>query len=382
MTVVKRTIKISIVALVTILVMLLSILVIDNITTQIGEYTQLNYDINSEYDAMTIGSFEEILKEINDENIAFSFSDSDFEYKEKVITAQYINEYYFKINDNLLYGKDFTTENIENKDKLVIIGSTLARELFLNSNAVGKTITVNSEKYKISGIYSDEENIINDYSKNGRSYMFFPYTNKIEYEKNYIDMIIYNNNSKSSILLEQMTLDDTYYKVDFSDKTKVINDFLVIINLIIYIGVVIIVLKIRKTANKRLLKSIKKSRENNYILEGIKSEPIKYIGYIFSLIIVPVALVGAFIIIDFNIFIPSEYIPNDNIFDIAQYIERITYFQNEYNKTLLLGDIFTINLYKNSFNLLVYLITIFMITYILLTKLIINLINYLREKKR
>lgn len=52
------------------------------------------------------------------------------------------NESYFEIYNHKLIGKGFIKENMENKDKVAVIESSLALKLFFNTNAVGKTITL------------------------------------------------------------------------------------------------------------------------------------------------------------------------------------------------------------------------------------------------
>ncbi|MCD8026996.1 MAG: hypothetical protein LUF33_08790 [Clostridiales bacterium] len=96
----------------------------------------------------------------------------------------------------------------------------------------------------------------------------------------------------------------------------------------------------------------------------------------------PAILIIIFFISDFSIYIIPKYIPYDNIFDISYYITAIAENSNLANSLALTGDTYLVNLYSNSFNLLVWLIIIFALIFTVTVIYIKNVIKklYLTRK--
>lgn len=359
----KRIFSAVLVTVLTICVFCLCFYVSGNALRQLPSITQMNYNLKSDALPLTIADIEKLSERISFDGVSFCAELEETSVKAETVLPVLTNESYFEIYNHKLIGKGFTKENMENKDKVAVIESSLALKLFFNTNAVGKTITLNDEVYTICGIINEDENIINSLSSDGKQRVYVPYSGYKEYKNCEVNIIAYDNKSFSAPLIEQMNLTQ-YHSTNFSEKANVIRNFENIIFLILFIALCFLALRLWYRICKKLIKDIKENLSENYILNSLKSIPIKYILLAITAFGIPVVLLIIFFLSDFSIFIISKYIPYDNIFDVSYYLNTIIENSNMANNLALTGDTFLINLYSNSFSLLIWHVIIFAIIFI------------------
>lgn len=359
----KRIFSAVLVTVLTICVFCLCFYVSGNALRQLPSITQMNYNLKSDALPLTIADIEKLSERISFDGVSFCAELEETSVKAETVLPVLTNESYFEIYNHKLIGKGFTKENMENKDKVAVIESSLALKLFFNTNAVGKTITLNDEVYTICGIINEDENIINSLSSDGKQRVYIPYTCYSGYENCNINILSYDNQAISAPLIEQMDLSQ-YHSTNFSEKANVIRNFEHIIYLILFIALCFISFKLWYRICKKLIKDIKENLSENYILNSLKSIPIKYVLLAITAFGIPVVLLIIFFLSDFSIFIISKYIPYDNIFDVSYYLNTIIENSNMANNLALTGDTFLINLYSNSFSLLISHVIIFAIIFI------------------
>ena len=359
----KRIFSAVLVTVLTICVFCLCFYVSGNALRQLPSITQMNYNLKSDALPLTIADIEKLSERISFDGVSFCAELEETSVKAETVLPVLTNESYFEIYNHKLIGKGFTKENMENKDKVAVIESSLALKLFFNTNAVGKTITLNDEVYTICGVIQESENIINSLSSDGKQRIYIPYTCYSGYENCDVYTISYDNSASSAPLIEQMKLSQ-YHSTNFSEKANVIRNFENIIFLILFIALCFLALRLWYRICKKLIKDIKENLSENYILNSLKSIPIKYILLVITAFGIPVVLLIIFFLSDFSIFIISKYIPYDNIFDVSYYLNTIIENSNMANNLALTGDTFLINLYSNSFSLLIWHVIIFAIIFI------------------
>lgn len=359
----KKIFSAVLVTVLTICVFCLCFYVSGNALCQLSSITQMNYNLKSDALPLTIADIEKLSERISFDGVSFCAELEETSVKAETVLPVLTNESYFEIYNHKLIGKGFTKENMENKDKVAVIESSLALKLFFNTNAVGKTITLNDEVYTICGIINEDENIINSLSSDGKQRVYVPYSGYKEYKNCEVNIIAYDNKSFSAPLIEQMNLTQ-YHPTNFSEKAKVIKNFENIIFLILFIALCFLALRLWYRICKKLIKDIKENLSENYILNSLKSIPIKYVLLAITAFGIPVVLLIIFFLSDFSIFIISKYIPYDNIFDVSYYLNSIIENSNMANNLALTGDTFLINLYSNSFSLLIWHVIIFAIIFI------------------
>lgn len=345
-----------------------------NALNQLSGITQMNYNLKSDTKPLTIKDIEGLSERLYFNKVSFCAELEETNIKAETVTPVLTNENHFEIYNHKLIGKGFTEENVENKDKVAVIGSSLALKLFFNTDAVGKTITLNNVTYKISGVIRENENIINSLSGDGKQRAYIPYTCYSGYQDGEVSIISYDNNSFSAPLIEQMNLSQ-YHSTNFSEKAKVIKNFEHIIFLILFIALCFIALKIWYSFCRKFIADIKENLKENYFLKSLKAIPHKYILLIITALGIPAVLLTIFCLSDFSIFIISKYIPYDNIFDISYYISTIIENSNIINNLALTGDTFLINLYTSSFVSLVWLLVIFTLCFTVLFSFVNIILN-------
>lgn len=359
----KRIFSAVLVTVLTICVFCLCFYVSGNALNQLPSITQMNYNLKSDEKPLTVKDMNNLSDRISFNQVSFCVELDETNLKEETVTPVLTNEFYFEIYGQKLNGNSITEENIKNENKVAVISSSLALKLFFNTDAVGKTITLNDEVYTICGVIQESENIINSLSSDGKQRIYIPYTCYSGYENCDVYTISYDNSASSAPLIEQMKLSQ-YHSTNFSEKANVIRNFENIIFLILFIALCFLAIRLWYRICKKLIKDIKENLSENYILNSLKSIPIKYVLLAITAFGIPVVLLIIFFLSDFSIFIISKYIPYDNIFDVSYYLNTIIENSNMANNLALTGDTFLINLYSNSFSLLIWHVIIFAIIFI------------------
>lgn len=359
----KKILSVALISVLTVFVFCLCFYFSGNVLNQLPSITQMNYNLKSDEKPLTVKDMNNLSDRISFNQVSFCVELDETNVKEETVTPVLTNEFYFEIYGQKLNGNSIAEENIKNENKVAVISSSLALKLFFNTDAVGKTITLNDEVYTICGVIQESENIINSLSSDGKQRIYIPYTCYSGYENCDVYTISYDNSASSAPLIEQMKLSQ-YHPTNFSEKAKVIKNFEHIIFLILFIALCFLALRLWYRICKKLIKDIKENLSENYILNSLKSIPIKYVLLAITAFGIPVVLLIIFFLSDFSIFIISKYIPYDNIFDVSYYLNTIIENSNMANNLALTGDTFLINLYSNSFSLLIWHVIIFAIIFI------------------
>lgn len=359
----KKILSVALISVLTVFVFCLCFYFSGNALNQLPSITQMNYNLKSDEKPLTVKDMNNLSDRISFNQVSFCVELDETNVKEETVTPVLTNEFYFEIYGQKLNGNSITEENIKNENKVAVISSSLALKLFFNTDAVGKTITLNDEVYTICGVIQESENIINSLSSDGKQRIYIPYTCYSGYENCDVYTISYDNSASSAPLIEQMKLSQ-YHSTNFSEKANVIRNFENIIFLILFIALCFLALRLWYRICKKLIKDIKENLSENYILNSLKSIPIKYILLAITAFGIPVVLLIIFFLSDFSIFIIPKYIPYDNIFDVSYYLNTIIENSNMANNLALTGDTFLINLYSNSFSLLIWHVIIFAIIFI------------------
>ena len=370
----KKILSVALISVLTVFVFCLCFYFSGNALNQLPSITQMNYNLKSDEKPLTVKDMNNLSDRISFNQVSFCVELDETNVKEETVTPVLTNEFYFEIYGQKLNGNSITEENIKNENKVAVISSSLALKLFFNTDAVGKTITLNDEVYTICGVIQESENIINSLSSDGKQRIYIPYTCYSGYENCDVYTISYDNSASSAPLIEQMKLSQ-YHSTNFSEKANVIRNFENIIFLILFIALCFLALRLWYRICKKLIKDIKENLSENYILNSLKSIPIKYVLLAITAFGIPVVLLIIFFLSDFSIFIIPKYIPYDNIFDVSYYLNTIIENSNMANNLALTGDTFLINLYSGSFSVLVWLLVIFALFSVVLFSIVNIIIN-------
>ena len=84
-----------------------------------------------------------------------------------------VNEYYLDMRDlKVAYGRELTYVDVERRQKVCVIGTYLAQEVF-GGNALGKTLQITGTPYKVVGIIEEQDDSTESSSDNC---VYVPYT--------------------------------------------------------------------------------------------------------------------------------------------------------------------------------------------------------------
>ena len=359
----RKIVSFLLLLLLTVSVFIANIIIIENAKGQLPDVTQLTYDKNSETAPKTVSELEKLFERITDKGIAFCSEGKETKVKEETVTTVLVNENWFSDYKAEINGENISSQNIDNRDKVAIIGSSLALKLFFTTDAVGKKICIDGNQYTICGVICENESLINKFSADDKQRVYVPYTTSENYGDRTVDTIVYDNSVYTGAMVEQMDLPQ-YYSVNLNDKNQTLSSFEHILYLAIFIGFSIIALKLWYKFSRKFFEEIKENLKLNYFLKSLKNIPLKYVALVLVFAGIPAVLLIVFNICDFNIFIPSKYIPNDNIFDLSNYLNVLVDNAQTLNSQSLTGNQMLVNLFSRTFTASLWLTIIFLISII------------------
>lgn len=343
-----------------------------NITSQLPNTTMMNYNLKSDKGPLTIADMEKLFERISDNGVAFCCEYGEIKMKEETISVVLVNENYL---DVMNISKDgITKENVTNKENTVIISDELSLKLFFTAKAENKELIIFEKAFKITDVYNNSSGFINEISRDGKERIYIPYTCSENYSNINVDSITFSNNSPSAPLIEQMDLSQ-YHSIDFSEKSKVIHTFEHMLCFCFFAGFSIIALRIWYFLCRKYFSEIKNNLKANYFLKSIYSIPQKYLLIILVGIGIPLILLIIFACSDFSVYIASKYIPNDNIFDVSHYLNAIIENANLSNSIALTGDNCLSVLYSNTFEIIIWLLSLFFFNFSITIFMILKNLN-------
>lgn len=329
-----------------------------NLTKQLPYTTMLNYNLKSDKEPLKIADMEKLINRISNKGVGFCCEPEELKIKGETVRVVLVNENYLDVM-NICKDKIL-------KENVAIISDKLALKLFFKTKAENEEFKLYDKTFKMAYVYNESSGFINDISKDGKERIYIPYTCVENFKNINVDSIAYYDDSPTAPLIEQMDLSQ-YHSVDFSEKSKVIHTFEHMLYLILYTGFCIIALRLWYLLCRKYFSEIKNNLKENYILKSLKSIPQNYVLIVLVGIGIPLILLVIFACSDFSVYVASEYIPNDNIFDVSYYINAIIENANLSHSIALTGDNYLSVLYANTFNIMIWILTIFVFLFSVLT---------------
>lgn len=370
----RRIIAFSICAFLTAVISVLFFATLNNAVFQLPNATQMTCDYNSEFYPITISKWEEYQNRFSTADVSFCSELDKTNVKSNAVTPVLTNENWFLVMNITITG------GLKENTKAAVISSDLALKLYFNTDVIGKKLIINNSEYIISGIYEKPKGITNELSSDGKERVYLYYSDYPAYKNQDVQSICYRNDAPSAPLIEQMNLTQ-YHAENIGEKAKILNNFKSLFFLIIFISLSVFALRIWYKLCGRSFSEIKANLSENYFLKSVRSIPLKYLLFAVTAAGIPLLIIIVFQFFNFSLFIPSKYIPYDNIFDIPYYISKITEHQNELNSVSLNGNTYWLELYKNSFCVLSVLLSCFMVMYSVLYVIFNSITKRLLMKK-
>lgn len=352
----RRIVTCAVCAFVTAIISVLLFSTLNNAVSQLPNATQMTYNHNSDFYPITISKWEEYQDRFSTTDVTFCSELEKTNVKNIEVTPVLTNKNYFSVMSISVTG------GLKENQKAAAISSDLALKLYFNTDVIGKKLVMNDSEYIISGIYEKPKGMVNEISSDGKERVYLYYSDYSAYKSQELQSICYRNDAPSAPLIEQMNFSQ-YYTENIGEKVKILNNFKLLFFLIIFISLSVIALRIWYKLCGRFFSEIKANLSENYFFKSVRSIPLKYLLLAVTAVGIPTLIIMVFQFLNFNLFIPSKYIPYDNIFDIPYYFSKIIDYQNAINSISLNGNTFCIVLYHNSLCILSILLSDFIIVY-------------------
>ena len=297
------------------------------------ELRALNMDSNA---LMQLDKLELLEKEFEEASFSFSSQVSAFlksGAQTFPISAVLTDSNYALFSNWTLTKGTFITEDAYSRGRNVaVISEALANKLFMSLNAIGNHIQIFDREYTIIGLYKPSDSLITLLSSDGTEQVYVPITSHQDMNKLPLQTIFmkspalaketFKETALSEALQKKLKLNMNSYKIVLYDKKPVLlAQIQGILYLCIGLGLSIKIIKLLLYFWRKHIASMKSSLENVYLGEYIKRCFFRCLRSF----IITFAGIGA-IYLNFRcfrpqIYIPSRYLPQENIFDLKFYID-------------------------------------------------------------
>lgn len=147
--------------------------------------------------------------------------------KKAPVTVVYADEFFDKAyNLEIIRGVFF--ESMEDSAlNPVIISSDLAKELFMTEEAIGITVKINGENYKIAGLYKDDGTFMGRVSGDNYNYVCVPNTRFYDFSSDVDIEVLAIENSFDMYSMSQKTAEklEVYDRVDYGETIRLLFSF-------------------------------------------------------------------------------------------------------------------------------------------------------------
>ena len=299
----------------------------------------------------TVEDYENILKTYDElKDIAICGDLDSKTVKEKTVTPVLINENYLSYNNISVEGDGITAEMIKNNSKTAVISKTFAKKHFYGKTAIGKTFKLDGERYRVTGIYDDKNDWLNNLFKDGKERIYINYSAFDNYENLKIDTISCIDNTIASRRFYYAGIDN-FERVDYDERNMAVNDFTALISFILTVIIAIYLLRLWLYSLGSTGRFLRESHSKSYLFPMIKHYFPSLLLRLLIFLALPAGIFLLFILCFRNFHIVYNYIDTENLFSISHMLDTLgtvlgkehttlfggnTYFTNLYNGTLLI----------------------------------------------
>jgi putative ABC transport system permease protein len=344
---IKKILKLRLIInlIILILLILLGIYLDLNLNKNVSnvlEYKKINTSSNTSNNGITFEDLNKLKKQYTKliftgykeviSNIQNKYGNSPskaIKTKIVLIDENYLNLYPYKI----LAGGKFNSLSIKNGEKVAVISDVMAADLFKSIKVIGDTITLNNEKYRIVGVYKENQSLTYEESEDGYERVYIPYSSYTIVDKTqnlFLDVFTTKETTQMSYKNINNDLTKTlgqnfssYKMVNYTILKNMVFQYMKILCFLIGICVIIFILKIILQYLKNIVVFFREKFQTNYfkdILINYKKELIFSFSKVVFLLI---SIIIIFNLIKFNVVIEDKYLPTDNIFDVPYYTKTI-----------------------------------------------------------
>lgn len=242
---------------------------------------------------------------------------------------------YIKFSDaQITRGAYFSEDAYKSGRNVAVISENLAARLFTSLNAIGNEIELFNEKYTIVGLYREACSIVSLLGLDGVERVYVPFTSRaasgtlpietLYISDDYVRDDRFRENYVRGNLERWLGLDTRMYRItDFYDTTVMLTQFEDIFIFFIAIWCICILGGFAAAHIRKNAEHIKSCMKDKYPGEFLKAKKLYVFGLLSGFMLLIASMAVIFLVARPHIYIPVEYIPQENIFDLSFYAGRI-----------------------------------------------------------
>ena len=304
-------------------------------------------------------TIEQFLQSPSNERYAFcseQFTDlgrNDIEAKKVLVDERYLERESFK----LLSGSKINKEMIGKCERVVLISREMAVKLFFTTDALGRKITLDGSEYTVIGVYNDQNfQLAKDYFWR----LYIPYSSVNQWEETAIDTIEVPEQGKKENGLEKLRLElgshyNQYEVQDYRISKLAARQGVKSLNSMLGISILYLLYKKLFYIGKEFAKDARKKMKRYYMKTYLKKYKSQILGLACLTVFVLIFILLLWRSLRFTVIVPTEYLPNENIFDISYYCHALLDKIQLHNSGVLKGSgvNYLLLLYGNILNIII-----------------------------
>ena len=225
-------------------------------------------------------------------------------------------------------------EGTDETEHAAVISRELALEQFLTVHAVGKKLLLDGVPYTVVGIYED---MLPEITKDGYDRIYVPYNSCPDWRQTKADVIRVTGGT-ANLQVDMGKYYDAYERENYSAAKQVAGYWVRIMNFALGIFAAVLLCKKIFAIEKTCLKRFFKTYEKEYFLKCVVQNKKVMIKMLLFLLLLAGCLFTLWKALSFEVTIPAEMIPDENIFDLSWYWRGIVEDIQMRNRGVLLGN--------------------------------------------
>lgn len=212
----------------------------------------------------------------------------------------------------------------------VVISSSLARQLYFTEDAVGLILKLNGQEYRICGVYRENRSLPARLSA-GAERIYFPYDstdNTLRFSH-----ILYENHTGKP--LESILQKSIYQRLQSAvgyqlrEEGEFLTQFYQLVPLLLWLTAVLLGCRVLCRLGRKVLGQVRQLHSQGYGGYTLKRSALPVGGFFAAAGLLLAAVAGNYAALEFRWSFPFRFLPDEQIFDLAFYWEKIlSLFQN------------------------------------------------------
>ena len=234
----------------------------------------------------------------------------------------------------IIRGSYFNSSALTYGRNVAVISRELAERLFMSIDAIGNEVTLFDESYVIVGLYEPSKTLLSLLGSYGAEVVYVPFTSYLESGNLTVDTVSIHDRKLGEAVFKQYQVGDilrkelrvqaeAYRIIDYYGSDTIVSQWLGLFLFLVALAVFFMLLGIAGRVLGQMRDFFCAGLKRDYLPGFIRKQSVPvfiFTGKLLGLVGLSVLLI---IYARPRIFIPTQYLPPDNIFDFGFYWEKI-----------------------------------------------------------